>query len=56
MADEVVGGLTEGIGDDDGAGDPVQRIDMSLLDAGDEVVEAGGSGHLDGLRHASTLS
>ena len=42
--------------DDDGTGDPVQRIGVRLFDASDEVVEAGGSGHLDGLRHASTLS
>ena len=56
VADEVVGGLAEGVGDDHGAGDPVQRVGVGVLDADDEVVEPGSSGHPDGFRHASTLS
>jgi hypothetical protein len=51
VTDEVVAGLVEGVGDDRGAGDPVQRVDVGLLDTRDEVVEPRCSGHPDRFRH-----
>jgi hypothetical protein len=33
VTDEVVAGLVEGVGDDRGTGDPVQRVGVRLLDA-----------------------
>ena len=56
VADEVVGGLAEMLGDHDRTADPVQRVGVGGLDAGDEIVQPGSPGHAHWFRHASTLS
>jgi hypothetical protein len=56
MADEVVRGVAEVVGDEHRAGDAVQRILVCGLDSGDEVVQTGGAGHAQRWRHTSTLS
>jgi hypothetical protein len=45
VPDEVIRGLAEGLADDHGTTDAVQRVVVCGLDPGDEVVETGGAGH-----------
>ena len=51
MADEVVGDLAQVLGGEHGVGELVERLVVDRGDGLDQVVEADGVGHADGIDH-----